>query len=291
MKKLLAWLGIAFLPACCTHAYHYITIATPPPLTHAEMIAQLEYETVALVHYADSEGNVIEPINAGRGAKLHSYCTGVWVSANVILTAEHCIDDIGKPADAKPPLDATAILKQMIDQINGVTTAPPPQLTEWTPVGQPVIYSTRGDIADSQQTYHDSACIAVDMYNDLALIRVKDPGDHPIAHLMSTTPSPGDEVHIIGMPSGMWWTYTHGYVSGHLSEYTNNEGKPHDYVQVSAAVFFGNSGGPAFNAAGDLIGTADSFKRNVPDISLFTCHDTIRGFLEHNKIIGPLSAR
>jgi serine protease Do len=153
------------------------------------------------------------------------------------------------------------------------------------------MYSVRADIVGREQAYHNSSCIAVDMYNDLALLRVNDAGDHPIAHLTDTTPSPGDEVHIVGMPAGTWWTYAHGYVSGHMPDYTNNNSDPHDMLQVSAAVYFGNSGGPAFNAAGELIGTTDSFKKNVPDIALFTCHDTLRGFLEHNKIISPLPAR
>lgn len=63
----------------------------------------------------------------------------------------------------------------------------------------------------------------------------------------------GDRVHIVGHPIGLGWSYTVGIISAHRGE----------YIQVSAPIFFGNSGGGAFNEAGELVGISSFMLRGV----------------------------
>ncbi len=62
------------------------------------------------------------------------------------------------------------------------------------------------------------------------------------------TPAAGDHVVAVGMPLGLGWTLTDGLVTGtHV-----HDGAP--WLQASADVIFGNSGGPLFDDSGDLVG-------------------------------------
>lgn len=56
----------------------------------------------------------------------------------------------------------------------------------------------------------------------------------------------GDDVYAVGHPAGLTWTITRGIVS-HLYR----DGR---WTQVDALIWFGNSGGPLFDAFGRLVG-------------------------------------
>jgi hypothetical protein len=248
------------------------------------MVERLERETVAMVHFVDDDGKEVDP-NSDDSVKatLGAYCTGVWVSPDTILTAEHCVDDIGKPK-APDPEDAPegSDLKQLLEQLKALTGA-----SDWTPIGQPVMYSNRWDITDKAKAYHTGKVIAVDMFNDMVLVKADAPDKNQMWAPLARGPIPdATELHLIGHPAGMWWTYRHGYVAAHRPAYKNNEGKEHDLLQVSAPIFFGDSGGPAFTLEGDLVGMADSIRR-IPNTALYVHRDVIRGFLEHNQVIPP----
>jgi serine protease Do len=63
-------------------------------------------------------------------------------------------------------------------------------------------------------------------------------------------PRVGEWVLAVGNPFGLGGTVTAGIVSA----LARNIGGPYDYMQIDAAVNHGNSGGPAFNLEGDVIG-------------------------------------
>lgn len=59
----------------------------------------------------------------------------------------------------------------------------------------------------------------------------------------------GETIYAIGSPLGLTDTFTNGIISN-VSRYVSNV----DYIQVNAAITYGNSGGPLINTYGEVIG-------------------------------------
>ena len=89
---------------------------------------------------------------------------------------------------------------------------------------------------------------AIDPKNDLALIRIngKPAGAEPLWQTVGGrgTPKPGDELILVGSPFGLQGTVTTGVVS----RVTAKE------IQTDAAANPGNSGGPAIDKQGRIVG-------------------------------------
>ena len=278
MRQLALWLGITLLPSCCVVAGASRTAAQ-----QISTVDRLEHETVAFVHFVNDDGHEVDPDSDNAiKAQLGAYCTGVWVSPDTILTAEHCVDDIGKPKAEVPDDDTPGDdLKKLLEQLKALTGN-----SDWTPINQPVMYSNRDDISDKAKSYHTGKVVAVDMDNDMVLVKADSPDkNQPWASLARGPIPDGTELHIVGHPAGMWWTYRHAYVAAHRPAYVM-DGKPRDILQVSGAVFFGDSGGGAFTLEGDLVGMADAI-RKIPNTAIYIHRDVLRGFLEHNQVIPP----
>lgn len=90
-----------------------------------------------------------------------------------------------------------------------------------------------------------------DPATDLAVLKVAG-RDHPhVTFATAVEPEVGEEVIAIGNPFGLGTTATHGIVSAA----GRNIGSPYvDFVQLDAPINQGNSGGPTFNARGEVIG-------------------------------------
>jgi serine protease Do len=95
--------------------------------------------------------------------------------------------------------------------------------------------------------------IGTDPGTDLALLKVE-AGGKPFAFvpLGRSEVKPGDWVIAIGNPFGLGGTVTAGIVSARGRDI--GMGAYDNFVQIDAAVNKGNSGGPAFNQAGEVIG-------------------------------------
>ncbi len=94
--------------------------------------------------------------------------------------------------------------------------------------------------------------VGADPRTDLALLKVTDEGNFPFVKLSPANPRIGDWVLAVGNPFGLGGTVTAGIVSARNRDI--GSGPYDDYLQIDAAVNRGNSGGPTFNAAGDVIG-------------------------------------
>jgi len=68
----------------------------------------------------------------------------------------------------------------------------------------------------------------------------------------------GEEVHAIGHPQGLFWSYTKGVVSQIRNNYKWSYDKKGTYeatvIQTQTPISQGNSGGPLFNNDGKLVG-------------------------------------
>jgi serine protease Do len=94
--------------------------------------------------------------------------------------------------------------------------------------------------------------IGTDARTDVALIKVEGGSDFPFAKLSDSKPRIGDWVLAVGNPFGLGGTVTAGIVSASGRDIGN--GPYDDFIQIDAPVNKGNSGGPAFDTSGEVMG-------------------------------------
>lgn len=170
-------------------------------------------------------------------------CTGVWVAPYRILTAAHC-----KSVD----------------------------------VENPVFYSVAGEYAgyyNKPKQEHPIELILADEGADLALYRTGalDTPSHAIAILAKYTPAVGDGLNFMGHPKGFAWTYRRGWVSFMGDMDGDDAGH---WMQVSAPIFPGDSGGGAFDDQGSLTGIVLQVTGVISNTAFCSPVATLRKFLE-----------
>src|SRR5271169_3361595 len=93
--------------------------------------------------------------------------------------------------------------------------------------------------------------IGVDSKTDLALLKAEGSG-FPYVTFAAQAPRVGDWVIAVGNPFGLGGTVTAGIVSARGRDI--GSGPYDDFLQIDAPVNHGNSGGPTFNAEGEVVG-------------------------------------
>ena len=104
---------------------------------------------------------------------------------------------------------------------------------------------------DAGKTY-TAKVVGTDPRTDLALIKVEGGSDFSFAKLSAGKARIGDWVLAVGNPFGLGGTVTAGIVSA--SGRDIGSGPYDDFIQIDAPVNKGNSGGPAFNMQGEVVG-------------------------------------
>jgi serine protease Do len=114
-------------------------------------------------------------------------------------------------------------------------------------------HSVKVTLADN--TTLEGSVVGRDPRSDLALVRVKAARPLPIVEWgNSDAAEVGDWLMVIGNPYGLGGSVTAGIVS---ARGRNIDAGPYgDYLQTDAAINRGNSGGPVFNMAGQVIGVS-----------------------------------
>lgn len=95
-----------------------------------------------------------------------------------------------------------------------------------------------------KNTYEVTEIVTKDEERDLVLLRAEGVKSKPLP-LANSTISIGDQVFVISSPEGLEGTFSQGIVSA-------LRGK--DYIQITAPVSHGSSGGPVVNERGEVIG-------------------------------------
>jgi serine protease Do len=132
--------------------------------------------------------------------------------------------------------------------------------------------------------------VGADSQQDLAVLKIDDPGVKPLRLADSDTVQPGDFVLAIGNPFGLQETVTDGIISW--------KGQPNttdfrgDLLQTNAAINPGNSGGPLINLRGEVVGINEqivSSSGGSQGIGFAIPSNTVRTALEsvlkHGRII------
>ena len=101
-------------------------------------------------------------------------------------------------------------------------------------------------------TVYTAKVIGTDPKTDLALLKVDGKNDFPYVKFADHAAKVGDWVVAVGNPFGLGGTVTAGIVSARGRDI--GAGPYDDYVQIDAPINKGNSGGPAFDVDGNVIG-------------------------------------
>lgn len=212
----------------------------------ADLVKHIDTSTVALMIEIEDEHS------------FRVYCTGVWVSETEILTAHHCVQ-------------AAANAAAGVGEDEDVDV-----------VGAKIYYIEKNEVMGYKRdpsALHWAKVEKADKLHDLALVRAVGaaiPG-HDIAKIASSVPNRGDGVHIVGHVTGLFWTYIEGVVAGYRSDLYMEKGGP--FLQLSAPVYFGNSGGGVFNNDGELVGIV-SFMMRAPLTNFAIPVDSINRFMK-----------
>jgi serine protease Do len=101
-------------------------------------------------------------------------------------------------------------------------------------------------------TIYTAKVVGTDPKTDLALIKVEGKKDLPFVKFSDQKARIGDWVVAVGNPFGLGGTVTAGIVSASGRDIGN--GPYDDFIQIDAPINKGNSGGPAFDMNGNVIG-------------------------------------
>ena len=101
-------------------------------------------------------------------------------------------------------------------------------------------------------TEYEASLVGADERTDLAVLKVDADTKFTYVDFGDARPRIGEWVVAVGNPFGLGGTVTAGIVSAHGREIGAT--RYDDFIQIDAAVNKGNSGGPAFNLEGEVIG-------------------------------------
>lgn len=259
------------------------------PLTTKQLIAHEGSATVALVH--TNEDSADDEVSS-----VHPLCSAVWVDKTHILTAYHCAVGIQEELQSKqddkekntPACEGLALALRLCDdsptehkviEMQGL----PIHFVQWN--------ETEG-VGKEPTAQHLSHVVGWDESHDLALLEAagKAVPMHESAKVASAVPPMGERIHVCGHPKGFYWTFLEGTVAGyhmslpHMSDKKDKVKSVGPYLQLEVPIYFGNSGGGAFNDAGELIGIAD-FLTKLPAEGFFIPVDPIRSFLVDQGVL------
>ena len=101
---------------------------------------------------------------------------------------------------------------------------------------------------------YDARLVGFDAMNDVAILKIEAEGLDPVTVGDSDAMAVGDQVVAIGNPLGeLTASLTVGYISA-KDRTINTDGNLINMMQTDAAINSGNSGGPLFNMAGQVVG-------------------------------------
>jgi serine protease Do len=96
--------------------------------------------------------------------------------------------------------------------------------------------------------------IGTDAASDLAVIKVDGPRDFAHVKFAEQPPQVGDWIVAVGNPFGLGGTVTAGIVSARGRDVERESDTYEDLLQIDAPINKGNSGGPTFDIAGNVVG-------------------------------------
>ena len=126
--------------------------------------------------------------------------------------------------------------------------------------------------------------VGLDRTHDLVLLSVKGVQVPALRLGESGTVAVGDEVFVVGNPHGLEGTFSQGIVSG-----VRNVGSD-SFLQITAPISPGSSGGPVLNSTGEVIGIAVATFKDGQNLNFAIPASYLERLLEERKSLRPLSS-
>lgn len=262
LKLLLLIISIFLIDCCSVRNVH------PTPIEAVSRVDHIRASTVAF-QAADRDGD------------LQTYCAGVFIDPFHMVTAKHCLemavgDDLKTTLVQvpEPPQATDPSLQPLINQLMKKPLAEAREEAFRKAIGGWIGFKLYGENPKILQDLHWAQVMEMGKGDeqDVALLMIVSPFGHDYVSLRNGYPGDGEEIDIEGHPAREEWVYSKGYISKTHSD----DGK----MQIQAPIYYGNSGGGAFNKEGELIGICSSFLTNVPDTSFFINSVDIAKLLE-----------
>ncbi len=125
-----------------------------------------------------------------------------------------------------------------------------------------------------KQTFNISELIGVDKERDFALLRVDGLRLRPLPLGNTKHLAIGDEVYVVGNPEGWEGTFSQGIISGFRRD---------SYIQITAPISHGSSGGPVLNNLGEVIGMATAVVREGQNLNFAISSSALGAF--HKRVM------
>lgn len=258
---------------------------TSGKLDTPQLVSHEGKSTVALV--SNDASNTDDKVSDTR-----VYCSAVWVDDKYILTAHHCVKSEQVRAQEeqdereKNSPNGTCGVIQTILGLCDPNASTPHKVIKLE--GLPIHYIVQNEvmgIGKEPSAQHLGKVVGWDDKKDLALVEAIGEAIpvHEVAKLADKTPGLAEPVHICGHTKGFYWTFLEGTVAGYRDSIPHIDSKSGPFMQVEAPVYFGNSGGGAFDDYGNLVGIAD-FLLKMPGQAFFVHLDSLHHFLDEQNL-------
>lgn len=178
----------------------------------------------------------------------------------------------------------------------GVVIAPPGYvLTNWHVISgyeaAAIFLKPSGGTDPSKSEALLGTVIAQDKTADLALLKIiKAPVGLAAVRLGDiATVQVAEDIHIIGHPHGLFWSYTTGVVSQlrDAYEWSYSDGSKHSakVLQMQTAINPGNSGGPVLDDSGNILGLV-AMSEEGQNLDYAIAVDEIKAFVDQARSSG-----
>lgn len=137
-------------------------------------------------------------------------------------------------------------------------------------------------------TYNIEGFTTTDQRNDLAILKVTAYGVKPLSLSDSDAVRIGETVYVAGNPKGLEGTFSNGVISSHQDKNTKK------WIQMTAPISLGSSGGPVLNRKGEVIGVSLAWYRNSDDpldaqpLNILIPSNYVKTLLIHYSAAKPL---
>ena len=158
-------------------------------------------------------------------------------------------------------------------------------------VGRP---GSRVEVLSPVAGRREATVVAVDLGHDLAVLKLEPRADgYPALPLADAAPEVGEDVFLLGTPIFRHGVMVRGMIARRDATFEFYGDKHVEIMHVNATVQYGMSGGPWFNAAGEVVGIQSGVMKvkDVPaSIAFMVPFAALRALLESQRTASTAAA-
>jgi S1-C subfamily serine protease len=145
---------------------------------------------------------------------------------------------------------------------------------------------TKGKVTFVDKKEYDIEGVLLDdPKRDIAILKINSRKSAILA-IATTLPRKGETVYTIGAPRGFNFSISEGIVSAIRPKYEDMEGT---WIQTTAPVSPGNSGGPLINTRGEVVGMNTFANEQGQNLNFsLSCKDISQALIEARKVKSPI---